>query len=129
MFERVLELLNLGEVVDQAKSEAIVSLATLLYQADSKVKLSEQDLFAQFLIDLPWDNPYISKEVFHRQVIASSLSALKHGSVAEYLSSIVPALKSDPKVLVLLRDLAVADGNVSPEEADILSMVSRLMVE
>ncbi|MDX1475235.1 MAG: hypothetical protein R3309_13770, partial [Reinekea sp.] len=61
MFSRLLELLELKEVVDQAKSEAIISLTTLLYQADGKVKMEEQDLFQRLIDELPWDNHYISK--------------------------------------------------------------------
>ncbi len=128
MFSRLLELLELKEVVDQAKSEAIISLTTLLYQADGKVKMVEQDLFQRLIDELPWDNHYISKEAYHREMVAKSLRALKENHLAEYLEGIVPALKSDPHVLAMLRELAISDGNLDPREAEILTVVSNLMV-
>ncbi len=128
MFQKLLEALELREVINQPKSEAVVALATLVYQADGKVKLAEQDNFDHLLAELPWDNQYISKEAFHREMVSKSLLALKQDHLADYLEGIVPELKSDPKVLAALRELAVADGNLDPKEAEILRLVSNLMV-
>jgi uncharacterized tellurite resistance protein B-like protein len=128
MFTKLLEILELKESVDQKKSEAIISLTTLLYQADGKVKLEEQDMFEKLVEELPWENSFISKEAFHREMVAASLAALKANKLADYLQGIVPALKSDPQVLALLRELAVSDGNLDQKEAEILTTVSNLMV-
>jgi uncharacterized tellurite resistance protein B-like protein len=128
MFKSLLEWLELKDTVDQEKSEAIVSLTTLLYQADGKVKLEEQDMFGKLLAELPWENSFISKEAYHREMVSKSLAALKNDQLAEYLEGIVPALKSDAHVLALLRELAVADGDLDVKEAEILSVVSSLMV-
>lgn len=56
MIKLLLEWLELKEVVDQKKSEAIIALTTLLYQADGKVRLEEQDLFSRLIEELPWEN-------------------------------------------------------------------------
>lgn len=123
-----MEVLDPKKVIDQEKSEAIISLTTLLYQADGKVKLQEQDLFKTLIDQLPWNNNFVSKEAFHREKVATSLAALKEDTLTGYLEGIVPALKSDPKVLALLRELAVSDGDLDIREADILRTVSSLMV-
>lgn len=128
MLSKLMEVLDIKESVDQAKSEAVIALTTLLYQADGKVKLQEQDLFDKLIAELPWDNKFLSKEAFHREKISTSLAALKAGDLNSYLAGLVPALKSDSKVLALLRELAVSDGELDPREADILKAVSNLMV-
>lgn len=128
MIKKLLEWLELKETIDQAKSEAIIALTTLLYQADGKVKLQEQDLFDRLIEELPWENSLVSKEAFHRDMVATSLKALKEDHLSEYLHGLVPALKNDPQVLALLRELAVSDGNLDHKEAEILTLVSNQMV-
>lgn len=128
MIKKLLEWLELKESVDQAKSEAIIALTTLLYQADGKVRLQEQDLFDRLIAELPWENSAKSKETFHREMITNSLDALNQDNLNDYLQSLVPALKNDPHVLALLRELAVSDGNLDYKEAQILTVVSNLMV-
>ncbi|WP_320824376.1 TerB family tellurite resistance protein [Reinekea sp.] len=129
MLAKLLELLNgPNGAVDQQKSEAIIALTTLLYQADGKVKLTEQDLFARLLEDLPWQNPGISKAAHHQALIADSLQALNGNHLTDYLAPLVPALKSDARVLTLLRELAVTDGSLDVKEAEILRLVSSMMV-
>lgn len=128
MLTKILELLQLKESVDQSKSEAIIAITTLLYQADGKVKLEEQEMFEQLLAELPWNNKSLSKEAFHRDMISKSLVALNSGNLSEYLSSRVPALKSDARVLTVLRELAITDGDLDTREAEILKQVSALMV-
>ena len=129
MLATLLGLLDDNKIaLDQQKSEAIIALTTLLYQADGKVKLTEQDLFARLLEDLPWHNPGISKTAYHQALIAGSLQALKGNHLADYLAPLVPALKSDARVLTLLRELAITDGNLDAKEAEILQLVSSMMV-
>jgi uncharacterized tellurite resistance protein B-like protein len=128
MFADILLLLEKGEEVDQAKSEAIIALMTLLYQADGKVKMQEQDEFERILSSLPWANTGVSKQAFHRNLVAKSRDALESNSIADYLVEFVPALKSDGNVLAMFRDLANSDGNIDPKEAEILRQVSTLMV-
>lgn len=129
MLATLLKLLDGNSMaIDQQKSEAIIALTTLLYQADGKVKLTEQDLFARLLEDLPWHNPGISKAAHHQTLIADSLQALKGNRLADYLAPLVPALKSDARVLTLLRELAVTDGDLDAKEAEILRLVASMMV-
>jgi len=128
MLSKFLEFLEVKDAVDQSKSEAIIALTTLLYQADGKVKLEEQDLFDKLLVELPWDNSYISKESFHRELISKSITALNNDKLAEYLEGVVPALKADSRALALLREMAVSDGDLDPKEAEILTLVSNMMV-
>ena len=128
MFEKLVQALELKTPVDQDKSEAIIALLTLLYQADGKVKLEEQDFFASMLKDLPWQNSVLSKETFHRDLVTKSTDALLDDHLSDYLDTIVPALKSDPKVLAALRELAVSDGDLDSREAEILTLVSNKMV-
>jgi hypothetical protein len=48
--------------------------------------------------------------------------------LADYLAPLVPALKSDARVLTLLRELAITDGNLDAKEAEILRLVASMMV-
>ncbi|EAR07811.1 TerB family tellurite resistance protein [Reinekea blandensis] len=128
MLKELLQWLELRETVDQEKSEAIIKLATLLYQADGKVKMEEQELFDRLLAELPWDKSSQSKSAFHHDMIARSRDALAEHQITAYLEPIVPALKSDAHVLTMLRELAVSDGYLHQREADILKTVANLMV-
>ncbi len=129
MFDRILELLDLKDVVDQSKSEAIIALTTLLYESDGRVKKEEQELFQSLLNELPWDNSAVqSKEHFHREQVAKSISAISSGSVSDYIKAFAPALKSDGKVLALLRELATTDGELHESEIAVIKQVSSLMV-
>lgn len=128
MFDQLLKWLEVRETIDQEKSEAIIKLATLLYQADGKVKMEEQELFDRLIEELPWDNAAQSKSAFHHEMIARSRDALAENQLTPYLESVVPALKSDAQVLTLLRELAVSDGYLHQREADILRTVANLMV-
>ena len=117
-----------GRQVDQEKSEAIIAVLTLLYQADGRVRMAEQTLFEELLANLPWNHPWQSKADFHRDRISKSLEALSANDLPNYLSKFVPALKADPAILSLLRDLAISDGELDEREAQILQTVTRLMV-
>lgn len=128
MFKQLLQWLEVKETIDQSKSEAIIKLATLLYQADGKIKMEEQELFDKLIEDLPWDDDYKSKSTFHHEKITESRDALAENRIADYVEPIVPALKSDAQVLTLLRELAVSDGYLHQREADILRIVANQMV-
>lgn len=129
MFDRILELLDLKDAVDQPKSEAIIALTTLLYESDGRVKKEEQELFQSLLDELPWGSAAVqSKEVFHREQVTKSIAAINGGTVAEYIKAFAPALKSDGKVLALLRELATTDGELHESEIDVIKQVSSLMV-
>lgn len=128
MFKQLLQWLEIRETIDQEKSEAVIKLATLLYQADGKVKMEEQDLFDELIAELPWDCKSKSKEAFHREMITQSRNALIENKLHQFLVPIVPALKSDAHVLTALRELAVSDGYLHQREADILRTVAKLMV-
>ena len=128
MFADILLLLEKSEPIDQDKSEAIIALMTLLYQVDGKVKMQEQETFDRMLSELPWHNTGVSKEAFHRGQVSKSLHALENNSIAGYLHEFVPALNSDGNVLAMFRDLAKADGDLDPREAEIIRQVAALMV-
>ncbi len=123
MLQTLSKWLSQENPIDQAKSEAIIALLTLLYQADGKVRYQEQDLFEKLLEDLPWQKPVQSKAAFHHQMIAQSRTALAEDQLNDYLADIVPILNSDPQVLAMLRDLAMADGDLDVREAEILGLV------
>jgi uncharacterized tellurite resistance protein B-like protein len=116
------------EALDQEKSEAIIALLTLLYHADDKIRMEEQELFDKFLDSLPWHKASVSKESYHRDMVAKSRTALQQQDLSDYLSSLVIALKGDSQVLTMLRELAVSDGDVHPKEAEILSLVVKQLV-
>jgi uncharacterized tellurite resistance protein B-like protein len=128
MFTDILLLLEQTAKIDQDKSEAILALMTLLYQADGKVRMQEQDTFSRIMAELPWSNPGISKEAFHRNLVSKSLNALATNRMADYLFEFVPALNSDGKVLAILRELANSDGDLDLKEVEIIRQVSKLMV-
>lgn len=128
LFSDILVLLERKEAVDQAQSEAVIALLTLIYQADGKVKHQEQDTFAAQLAALPWNNSGISKEAFHRSLMAESRAALDNNSIAGYIEKYVPDLGADGQVLSLLRDLASSDGEIDAKEAEILRQITTLLV-
>ncbi|MBU2864542.1 TerB family tellurite resistance protein [Reinekea forsetii] len=128
MFTDILLLLEKTEPVDQVKSEAIIAIMTLLYQVDGKFRIQEQEAFDRVMEDLPWHDKGVSKEAFHRSQITKSLNALEQNSIADYLQEFVPALRSDGKVLALFRNLANADGDLHPKEAEIIRQVATMMV-
>ena len=127
MLKSFIDWSSTNQTIDQDKSEAVIAVLTLLYQADDKVRLAEQDLFDKLLAQLPWHQSAISKGAYHRDMVAKSRTALAQGQVLEFLADFVPALKNDPEVLAMLRQLMMADGDAHPKEAEILSLIVQRM--
>ncbi len=109
---------------NQTKSEAMIALATLIYQCDGKIKASEQAEFDKFLLELPWTNPRISKETFHSGVIGESRMALERDQIEAFVEKYCVGLSGDTDLLASLKSLAEVDGHVDDREAAILLMVT-----
>ncbi len=108
----------------QQRAEAMIALATLLYQADGKVKRVEQDLFDALIQRLPWENPGITKETFHSTIIGASRLALENRQINAYLDRYCVPLRDCGNLLDVLKELAVSDGELDETEALIIESVT-----
>jgi uncharacterized tellurite resistance protein B-like protein len=108
----------------QQRAEATIALATLLYQADGKVKRVEQDIFQDLIDNLPWDNPGITKETFHSTIIGASRQALEDRKISAYLDNYCSHLNHCGTVLDVLKKIAVSDGELDEVEALIIESVT-----
>ena len=108
----------------QQRAEATIALATLLYQADGKVKRVEQDIFQDLIDQLPWENPGITKETFHSTIIGASRLALETRKINAYLDNYCIHLNDCGTVLDVLKKIAVSDGELDEVEALIIESVT-----
>jgi hypothetical protein len=124
MFEKILNLFS-GEKISastQEESEATVLLITLLYRADKKITLGEQELLAKILPSLEWSSS-IHVETFQTDAISKVDLAIKNNNVEAFINAAVEKIKFKDELLSLLNEVARSDGGLDLQEQKIINLV------
>ena len=124
MFEKILNLFSGKKIAasTQEESEATVLLITLLYRADKKITLGEQELLAKILPSLEWTSS-IHIETFQVDAIRKVDLAIKNNNVEAFVNSAVGKIKFKAELLSLLNEVARSDGGLDLQEQKIINLV------
>ncbi|MCC2618101.1 TerB family tellurite resistance protein [Aestuariibacter halophilus] len=104
----------------QAFNEALMKLCILLYQADGKITLKEQDYFYALQQKIDWQGEE-DLEDFQRRAILEVRDVLRQGEQKAYVSALRDALSVDAKrALAVAQGISHIDGDMADEEVEIL---------
>ena len=106
------------EDLTQSQNEALITLLVLLYRADHKIKLNEQDYFQQVCDRMNWKSG-TSLENFIPQVI----SDVRKKETTTILNEAVTPLIGYKEIIEILEEMAKADGDVSAVEKETLDKI------
>ncbi|MGQ8365257.1 TerB family tellurite resistance protein [Glaciecola sp. 1036] len=111
-------------VSQQQFNEALIRMMVLLYQADGKVTLTEQDFFNDTIEEMHWYSG-IALPAFINQVIHDARQALDSQLGADYLKGLANELNIDAATAFeVAMSITAVDGKRSDEELELLSLLS-----
>lgn len=128
-FDKFIQALDMGLCQDQLQRQAVFDLVLFLIVADGVITEEETQLMQQWLDTLEWTNEQ-SKSDYYRSTILKCYAAIKSNTVEDFLSHrakllIEPELKQ--QAMQLVRDMAVADGELDPTEKYAIDVLSGLL--
>lgn len=107
----------------QPFNEALIKLCILLYQADGRITLPEQEYLDALESNIEWQSKQQLYD-FHCIAIHQVREAIDQGKIRAFLTGLRSALVEDAKkVIAVAQGLALIDGKVAESEQDILDFL------
>jgi uncharacterized tellurite resistance protein B-like protein len=125
-FEKFIQALDTGRCHDQQQRQALFDLVLFLIVADGVITEQETEFMRKWLDNIEWSAD-VTKTEYYTTTLLKCYAAIKTHSVDEFLQHRANLLiNSDIKVqaMQLVRDVAMADGELDPAEQHAISVLS-----
>ena len=104
----------------QEQNEALVGLLILVYRADKKISLSEQDFLNKVEDQLNWDSP-TDFDGYCAQAVSLIRGDNKESTVQQWVEVLQPVKNS---VADIFTTMAIIDGDYSAAEESLLKQLN-----
>jgi uncharacterized tellurite resistance protein B-like protein len=128
-FDLFIQSIDMGHCQDQKQREALFDLVLFLIVADGVITEQETQFMRKWLSTIDW-NSDISKEEYYTTTLLKCYAAIKTNKVDEYLTHRAKLLvDSDMKLqaMQLVRDVALADGQLDEAEQQAINLLSEVL--
>jgi uncharacterized tellurite resistance protein B-like protein len=125
-FEKFIQALDIGECQDQQQRQALFDLVLFLIVADGVISEQERSFIQQWLESISWTSA-MTKEQYYENVLLKCYAAIKTNTVDDFLHHRAKLLiDKDMKLqaMKLVRDVAMADGDLDPSEHHAIEVLS-----
>lgn len=128
-FDLFIQSIDMGHCQDQKQREALFDLVLFLIVADGVITEQETQFMRDWLSTIDW-NSDISKEEYYTTTLLKCYAAIKTNKVDDYLTHRAKLLvDSDMKkqAMQLVRDVALADGELDDSEQQAIDLLSDVL--
>jgi uncharacterized tellurite resistance protein B-like protein len=119
----------MGHCQDQQQREALFDLVLFLIVADGVITEQETQFMRQWLGNIEWSAD-VSKEEYYTTTLLKCYAAIKTNTVDDYLTHRAKLLiDKDMKqqAMQLVRDVAIADGELDDAEQQAINLLSEVL--
>lgn len=128
-FEQFIQALDTGHCQDQQQRQALFDLVLFLIVADGVITEQETEFMRKWLDTIEW-NADVSKTEYYTTTLLKCYAAIKTQTVEDYLTHrakllIDPEMKQ--QAMKLVRDVALADGELDAAEQQAINLLSEVL--
>jgi uncharacterized tellurite resistance protein B-like protein len=128
-FDSFIQSIDMGHCQDQQQREALFDLVLFLIVADGVITEQETQFMRQWLGKIEWTAD-VSKEEYYTTSLLKCYAAIKTNTVDDYLTHRAKLLiDKDMKqqAMQLVRDVAIADGELDDAEQQAINLLSEVL--
>jgi uncharacterized tellurite resistance protein B-like protein len=128
-FDLFIQSIDMGHCQDQKQREALFDLVLFLIVADGVITEQETQFMRDWLSSIEW-NTDVTKEEYYTTTLLKCYAAIKTDTVDDYLIHRAKQLvDSDMKqqAMQLVRDVALADGELDDAEQKAIDLLSEVL--
>ena len=128
-FDLFIQSIDMGHCQDQKQREALFDLVLFLIVADGVITEKETQFMRKWLDTIDW-NSDIGKEEYYTTTLLKCYAAIKTKKVDEYLTHRAKLLVDRDmklKAMQLVRDVALADGQLDEAEQQAINLLSEVL--
>jgi uncharacterized tellurite resistance protein B-like protein len=128
-FDSFIQSIDMGHCQDQQQREALFDLVLFLIVADGVITEQETQFMRQWLGKIEWTAD-VSKEEYYTTTLLKCYAAIKTNTVDDYLTHRAKLLiDKDMKqqAMQLVRDVAIADGELDDAEQQAINLLSEVL--
>jgi uncharacterized tellurite resistance protein B-like protein len=128
-FDKFIQSIDMGHCQDQQQREALFDLVLFLIVADGVITEQETHFVRKWLGTIEWSAD-VSKEEYYTTTLLKCYAAIKTNTVDDYLTHRAKLLiDNDMKqqAMQLVRDVAIADGELDAAEQQAINLLSEVL--
>ncbi len=115
--------------VTQNEREAIIELLMMIMYSDKNIKVVEDEVIQEYISNIKWESP-LSLEFYFGKITPKIRRALAEeenmNALLEDINFRIESETIKSQVLLLCKDLAMADSEFSAEEKKLLKNISQV---
>jgi uncharacterized tellurite resistance protein B-like protein len=128
-FDAFIQSIDMGHCQDQQQREALFDLVLFLIVADGVITEQETQFMRNWLDTIEWTAD-VTKEEYYTTILLKCYAAIKTNTVDDYLTHRAKLLiDNDMKqqAMQLVRDVAIADGELDAAEQQAINLLSEVL--
>jgi uncharacterized tellurite resistance protein B-like protein len=128
-FDLFLNSIDMGHCHDQKQREALFDLVLFLIVADGVITEHETQFMRKWLGTIEWSAD-VSKDEYYTATLLKCYAAIKTNKVDEYLTHRAKLLVDNhikQQAMQLVRDVAMADGELDETEQQAINLLSEVL--
>jgi uncharacterized tellurite resistance protein B-like protein len=128
-FDSLIQSIDMGHCQDQQQREALFDLILFLIAADGVITEKESEFIRNWLSTIEW-SASVTKEEYYSSALLKCYAAIKTKTADDYLTHRAKLLiDSDIKqqAMKLVREVAVADGELDEVEQQVINLLSEVL--
>jgi uncharacterized tellurite resistance protein B-like protein len=125
-FAHLIESLDMGHCQDQQQRQAVFDLVLFTIAADGVITQEETAFMQKWLSSIEW-NADVTKEEYYTTTLLKCYAAIKTDTVDDYLTHRAKLLideKMKKQAMELIRDVALADGELHSAEQHVINVLT-----
>ena len=128
-FDSFIQSMDMGHCQDQQQRQALFDLVLFLIAADGVITEQETQFMRKWLDTIEWSAD-VSKEEYYTTSLLKCYAAIKTSTVDDFLTHRAKLLiDNDMKqqAMKLVRDVAIADGELDESEQQAINLLSEIL--
>jgi uncharacterized tellurite resistance protein B-like protein len=128
-FDSFIQSIDMGHCQDQQQREALFDLVLFLTVADGVITEQETEFMRNWLDTIEW-SAEVTKEEYYSNTLIKCYAAIKNNNTDDYLTHRAKLLiDNDMKqqAMKLVREVAIADGELDDAEQQAINLLSEVL--
>ena len=128
-FDSLIQSIDMGHCQDQQQREALFDLVLFLIAADGVITEKESEFLRNWLSTIEW-SASVTKEEYYTSTLLKCYAAIKTNTADDYLTHRAKLLIDNDikqQAMKLVREVAVADGELDEVEQQVINLLSEVL--
>jgi uncharacterized tellurite resistance protein B-like protein len=128
-FYSLIQSIDMGHCQDQQQREALFDLVLFLIAADGVITEKESEFLRNWLSTIEW-SASVTKEEYYTSTLLKCYAAIKTDTADDYLTHRAKLLIDNDikqQAMKLVREVAVADGELDDAEQQVINLLSEVL--